>query len=193
MINRVATATATAKLLNNTNPLWERACPRWQHFGHTDRTRCLHRGQARLPQGNMSVENPAFKQAGRSAASTAFDLDLPAPSGGREEVLRSGPPGMEPGEPRWAMDGPWRRAHGAGPERGNLSAAKAVRRGEDLLVPFGSFQKGLAVRAKPIFKLNANTGYVLTIPVKRAASASPTHPADHTRRAARASRQWPHV
>ena len=34
------------------------------------------------------------------------------------------------------MDGPWRRAHGAGPERGNLSAAKAVRQGQGL---FGSF------------------------------------------------------
>ena len=50
-----------------------------------------------------------------------------------------GRPAWMPGEPRWAMDGPWRRAHGAEPERGNLSAAKAVRWGEDLLVPFGSF------------------------------------------------------
>ena len=85
--------------------LWERACPRWQHFVPPDRTRCLHRGQARLPQGDMSVENPAFKQAGRSAASTAFDLDLPAPSGGREEVLRSGSTGMDAG--RAAMGHGW--------------------------------------------------------------------------------------
>ena len=80
----------------------------------------------------MSVADPAFKQAGRSAASTA--VDLPAPSGGREEVLRSGPPGMMPGEPRWAMDGPWRRTHGAKPARGNLSAAKAGRQGQAFLV-----------------------------------------------------------
>ena len=76
-----------------------------------------------------------------------------------------GRPAWMPGEPRWAMDGPWRRAHGAGPERGNLSAAKAVRWGEDLLVPFGSFQKGLAVKAKPIFRLDANAGYVRGGPV----------------------------
>ena len=61
-----------------------------------------------------------------------------------------GLPAWMPGEPRWAKDGPWRRAHGAGPERGNLSAAKAVRWGEDFLVPFWSLKKGLAVRAKPI-------------------------------------------
>ncbi len=30
--------------------LWERACPRWQRFGPSDRPGCLHRGQARLPQ-----------------------------------------------------------------------------------------------------------------------------------------------
>ena len=71
-----------------------------------------------------------------------------------------GRPAWMPGEPRWAMDGPWRRAHGAEPERGNLSAAKAVRWGEDFLVPFWSFKKGLAVRAKPIFQLDANAGYV---------------------------------
>ena len=47
-----------------------------------------------------------------------------------------GLPAWMPGEPRWAMDGPWRRAHGAGPERGNLSAAKAVRRGKAFLGTF---------------------------------------------------------
>ena len=47
-----------------------------------------------------------------------------------------GRPAWMPGEPRWARDGPWRRAHGAKPARGNLSAAKAVRQGQGL---FGSF------------------------------------------------------
>ena len=51
----------------------------------------------------MSVADPSSKQAGRSAASAAFDL--PAPSGGREEVLRSGPPGMDAG--RAAMGQGW--------------------------------------------------------------------------------------
>ena len=76
------------------HPLWERACPRWQHFGHPGRTRCLHRGQARLHREHMSLANPASKQAGRSAASTAFDL--PAPSGGRVEALRIGTRTREP-------------------------------------------------------------------------------------------------
>ena len=76
-----------------------------------------------------------------------------------------GRPAWMPGEPRWAMDGPWRRAHGAEPERGNLSVAKAVRWGEDFLVPFWSFKKGLAVRAKPIFQLDAHAGYVRGGPV----------------------------
>jgi len=57
-----------------------------------------------------------------------------------------GVPAWMPGEPRWAMDGPWRRAHGAGPERGNLSAAKAVRVGEAFLGTFVAvWQKCLAV------------------------------------------------
>ena len=47
-----------------------------------------------------------------------------------------GLPAWMPGEPRWAMDGPWRRAHGAGLERGNLSEAKAVRRGKAFLGTF---------------------------------------------------------
>ena len=52
-----------------------------------------------------------------------------------------GLPAWMPGEPRWAMDGPWRRAHGAGPERGNLSAAKAVRQGQAFLVTFSASGK----------------------------------------------------
>ena len=81
--NRVATtkAKAKAKNLNNAKFLWERACPRWQLCVPPDRTRCLHRGQARLPQGE-DVGRRSCIQTGRPvAASTAFDL--PAPSGGR--------------------------------------------------------------------------------------------------------------
>ena len=87
-----------------------------------------------------------------------------------------GRPAWMPGEPRWAMDGPWRRAHGAEPERGNLSAAKAVRWGEDFLVPFWSFKKGLAVRAKPISRLNTNAGYVPHTPVKPFSDHTPNAP-----------------
>ena len=52
-----------------------------------------------------------------------------------------GRPAWMPGEPRWAMDGPWRRAHGAEPERGNLSAAKAGRQGQAFLVTFSASGK----------------------------------------------------
>ncbi|PAA43560.1 hypothetical protein CJU79_04410 [Pseudomonas fragi] len=52
-----------------------------------------------------------------------------------------GRPAWMPGEPRWAMDGPWRRAHGAEPERGNLSAAKAVRRGKPFWLLFRRLEK----------------------------------------------------
>ena len=106
------------------------------------------------------------KQAGRSAASGCSAFDLPALPEGREEVLWSGPTGMDAGRAVMGHGWPVTAGHGTGPERGNLSAAKAVRRGEDLLVPFGSFQKGLAVRAKPIFQLYKNAGYVLIEPVK---------------------------
>ena len=81
-----------------------------------------------------------------------------------------GIPAWMPGEPCWAMDGPSRRAHGAGPERGNLSEAKAVRWGEDFLVPFWSLKKGLAVRAKPIVQLDLDAGYVLNTSVNQVIS-----------------------
>ena len=90
-----------------------------------------------------------------------------------------GIPAWMPGEPCWARDGPSRRAHGAGPERGNLSEAKAVRWGEDFLVPFWSFKKGLAVRAKPIVRLDLDAGYVLNVPVKQTRSSRPQPPAQH--------------
>jgi len=36
-----------------------------------------------------------------------------------------GVPAWMPGEPRWAKDGPWRRAHGAGPERRPYAVGEA--------------------------------------------------------------------
>ena len=58
------------------------------------------------------------------------------------------------------MDGPSRRAHGAEPERGNLSAAMAERWGKAFLVPFGAVcQKGPAVRAEPVKSRGAPNGY----------------------------------
>ena len=66
----------------------------------------------------------------------AFDLDLPPHREAERRFRAVGRPAWMPGEPCWAMDGPSRRAHGAGPERGNLSAAKAVRRGKAFLLTF---------------------------------------------------------
>ena len=70
----------------------------------------------------------------------AFDLDLDLPPHREAEwrFCAVGRPAWMPGEPCWAKDGPSRRAHGAGPERGNLSEARAVRRGKDLLLTFGA-------------------------------------------------------
>ena len=88
-----------------------------------------------------------------------FVFDLQAPSAGRVKVLCSGPPGRKPGESCWAMDGPSRRAHGAEPERGNLSEAMAERWGKAFLVPFGAVcQKGPAVRAEPVERRGASNG-----------------------------------
>ena len=70
----------------------------------------------------------------------AFDLDLDLPPH-REAERRFrgvGRPAWMPGEPCWAMDGPSRRAHGAEPERGNLSEARAVRRGKAFLLTFAA-------------------------------------------------------
>ena len=75
----------------------------------------------------------AKRSAGRPPRGAVLLICLPS----REAEWRFcgvGRPAWMPGEPRWAMDGPWRRAHGAGLERGNLSEAKAVRWGESALV-----------------------------------------------------------
>ena len=77
---------------------------------------------------------PTGQQAGRSAASGAVLLICQPSREAERKFCGVGRPAWMPGEPRWAMDGPWRRAHGAGLERGNLSEAKAVRWGESALV-----------------------------------------------------------
>ena len=106
--------------------------------------------------GTYGLQN---RPAGRPPSGALLLICQPSREAERR-LCGVGRPAWMPGEPRWAMDGPWRRAHGTKPARGNLSAAKAVRRGEDLLVPFGSFQKGLDVRSKPISQLDTNAGYV---------------------------------
>ena len=125
--------------------LWAFASPEQSHYKNKSKSK------SKTNLGQIHVL-PPIRPAGRPPRRALLWICPPS----REAEWRFcavGRPAWMPGEPCWAMDGPSRRAHGAGPERGNLSAAKAVRWGEDLLVPFGSFQKGLAVRAKPIFQL----------------------------------------
>ena len=75
----------------------------------------------------------AKRPAGRPPRGAVLLICLPSREAERK-FCGVGRPAWMPGEPRWAKDGPWRRAHGAGLERGNLSEAKAVRWGESALV-----------------------------------------------------------
>ena len=59
---------------------------------------------------HMSVANPTFKQAGRPPQGL---LIYPPHREAEWRFCAVGLPAWMPGEPRWAMDGPWRRAHGA--------------------------------------------------------------------------------
>ena len=72
----------------------------------------------------------------------AFDFDLPAPSGGRVEVLRSGQPGMDAGLAAhgqgWPIAAGPRSRTGA---RERRALARGRTPGRDLLVPFGAFAK----------------------------------------------------
>ncbi|MCF3195863.1 hypothetical protein LRQ05_23835, partial [Pseudomonas bubulae] len=96
-------AKAKAKNLNNANSCGSGLARDGSTvFLQIERGACIA-GKPGSHREKMSVADPAFKQVGRSAASAAFDL--PAPSGGREEVLRSGPPGMDAG--RAAMGQGW--------------------------------------------------------------------------------------
>ena len=68
----------------------------------------------------------------------AFDLDLDLPPH-REAEWRFcgvGRPAWMPGEPCWAKDGPSRRAHGAGPERGAPERSEGRTQGQGLFAYF---------------------------------------------------------
>ena len=86
---------------------------------------------------HMSLANPAFKPAGQPPQGLLI-LIYPPHREAEWRFCAVGLPAWMPGEPRWAKDGPWRRAHEAGPERGNLSAAKALHH----RVPIHSMRRG---------------------------------------------------
>ena len=52
-----------------------------------------------------------------------------------------GLPAWMPGEPCWAKDGPSRRAHGAGPERGTPERSEGRTPGQAFLGTFSAFGK----------------------------------------------------
>ena len=51
--------------------------------------------------------------------------------------------GRTPRQPRWAMDGPSRRAHGAGPERGTPERSEGRTQGRKRFGYFAAFAIGI--------------------------------------------------
>ncbi len=72
-----------SKNLCSTQILWERACSRWRPAGRA--------------KFCSELNQQAGRPVGRLAFAFALAFDLLAPSRGREEVLRSGQPGMDAG------------------------------------------------------------------------------------------------
>ena len=102
---------------------------------------CTRRLMVFREQASLLQKQRAYRQPGRLPGRLvfAFDFDLDPASNGRAQVLRSGQTGM---------DGRWRRAHGAGPERGH-SEPPYVRGGRLASGRAGS-SKSPAVRPEPI-------------------------------------------
>ncbi len=71
----------------------------------------------------------------------AFDLDLPPLREAERRFRGVGRPAWMPGEPCWAMDGPSRRAHGAGPERGTPERSEGRTQGRKRFGYFAAFAK----------------------------------------------------
>ena len=65
-----------------------------------------------------------------------------------------GRPAWMPGEPCWAMDGPSRRAHGAGPERGTPERSEGRTLGRGLFGSFLVLQKGTRCKSETIISVN---------------------------------------
>ena len=124
------------------NPMWERACSRWHRRDSTQIPRRLHREQARSHRGDVRVSqtSPPNRPAGRPPRRALLLIYLPL----REAEWRFcavGLPAWMPGEPCWAKDGPSRRAHGAGPERGTPERSEGRTPGQAFLGTFSAFGK----------------------------------------------------
>ena len=132
---RVCCAIAAAAI--ETLQLWERACSRRSFASRLAPT-------IGLDCNRVSTEIAQYtrtKQAGRSAASVRSAFDLPAPSGGREEVLRSGSTGMDAG--RAAMGQGWPVAAGPRSRTGAREPERSEGRtpGQAFLVTFSASGK----------------------------------------------------
>jgi hypothetical protein len=93
--------------------LWERACSRRLPVGRSISPECIQsNGESEL-YGQVEPSHRLLHKPGRPAGRLVFDVDAP-PS---------------------AMDGRWRRAHGAGPERGHAEPGRGTeRKGQKRLV-----------------------------------------------------------
>ncbi|VVN40761.1 hypothetical protein PS662_05450 [Pseudomonas fluorescens] len=100
--------------------------------------------QARSHNENCANPNQTTRPSVSSpcAFDPAFDFDLPAPSGGRVEVLRSGQPGMDAGLAApghgWPMAAGPRSRTGA---RERRALARGRTPGRSVLLTFGRLQK----------------------------------------------------
>ncbi|CAM5495471.1 hypothetical protein PFRA20S_00801 [Pseudomonas fragi] len=130
-------------------PCGSRACPRCRHLVLSGGTKCCHRGQARSHKGLVLFKFFAFAFAFVVTTRLCRRRECPSQKAERR-CCYGGGRGRTPRQPRWAMDGPSRRAPITVPERGNRRALASR--------PYG--------RAKPIFQLTADAGYVPGVPVK---------------------------
>ena len=93
-------------------------------------------------------------QAGRSAASACSAFDLPAPSGGREEVLRSGSTGMDAGRAVLGHGWPVTAGPRSVPARGTPERSEGRTLGRGLFGSFLVLQKGTRCKSETIISVN---------------------------------------
>ena len=114
----------------------------WVHSWVKGRLSGRLREQASLLRRAKQRTRPSPLIRPSVSSPSAFDSDLPAPSGGRVEVLRSGQPGMDaglaaPGQ-GWPMAAGPRSRTGA---REHRALARGRTLGPSVLLTFGRLQK----------------------------------------------------
>ena len=124
--------------------LWERACSRRRPDSRP--ISCRHTrincGSEPARDSGLTADqvppgrtNPANRPAGRPPRTL---LRCTPPHEAEWRFCAVGNPAWMPGSPPPAMDGRWRRAHGAGPERGNAEPGRGTEcQGQEPLVTWG--------------------------------------------------------